>query len=165
MRRPFPLLRLFAVIAMLPAVACLRAAPAATGPPRAGAIDPAAGKVAGCRVEPHTQCKDADLAGANFAQGALRNAEFHDADLSGADLREADLRYADLSSADLSSADLSGADLQWADLSSAKLDHANLFDADLTKATVDGASFVGTFTCGTTTPAGTKDDQDCPQDA
>ena len=88
----------------------------------------------GCAIEPGTQCRDADLSGAN-----LQRADLHNADLSGANLAGARLIPAGLYSANLASAKLTGADLTDADLLGAKLQGADLVRADLTGGNLGGA--------------------------
>ena len=103
--------------------------------------------VAGCVIEPGTQCPNVDLSGA----------ELEDAELSGADLSGATLERTNLSGADLSAANLSGAQIVDADLSD-----ADLTDANLAEATITGTNLAGATLCGTTRTDGTTDDTSCP---
>lgn len=84
------------------------------------------------------------LAGINFNQSKLLNANFLGADLSNAnfgrsDLSRASLRNARLAKAYFHYANLEGADLRGADLSSACLSSANLREANLCGADLTGA--------------------------
>ena len=78
--------------------------------------------VAGCKIEPNTQCAKAKLVRAN-----LKGAK-----LTGANLSGADLDSADLSNADLSNANLQGANLLGANITGAKWTGANLSGATWT---------------------------------
>jgi secreted effector protein PipB2 len=75
--------------------------------------------IAGCRIEPNTQCANAKLTRAN-----LRGAKLAGANLAGADLSEADLTGADLANADLRGAHLAGAVVDGANLTGADLSGA-----------------------------------------
>ena len=103
--------------------------------------------VAGCVIEPGTQCPNVDLT----------DAELEDAELSGADLSGATLERTNLSGADLSAANLSSAQIVDADLSEADLTQANLTDATITGTNLSDATL-----CGTTRTDGTTDDTGCP---
>jgi uncharacterized protein YjbI with pentapeptide repeats len=107
--------------------------------------------IAGCKIEPSTNCAGSNLSGQ---------------DLQGANLSEANLSNANLSGANLSKANLSGANLTSANLSRATLDGSNLTSANLTKTDLRGASLTNdlltnAIRCGTIRTDGTIDDTGC----
>ena len=92
--------------------------------------------VAGCRVEPNSNCRGANLAGADL----------HAANLSGADLQGANLEGTNLDGANLTNANLNGA----------KVWYTNLQGADLTGATTVRAEFANANLINATCPDGSK---------
>ncbi len=72
------------------------------------------------------------LAGVNFGQIDLSNANFMGANLVGANLQDANLAGANLTGANLTDANLSGANLASANLTGANLTGANLQSTNLT---------------------------------
>jgi uncharacterized protein YjbI with pentapeptide repeats len=88
----------------------------------------------GCRIAPHSQCRNVDLTGAPLREAELIRANLQGADLMRADLRGADLQGANLMQAGLFQADLSGANLQGAILVGAQLKWAKLMEANLSGA-------------------------------
>ncbi len=88
-----------------------------------GAASAQSQTIAGCKIEPNTQCAKAKLLRAD-----LRGAKLTGANLAGADLDSADLTNADLSNADLQGASLLGAKLNGTKLTGAKLSGATWTD-------------------------------------
>lgn len=124
---------------------------------------PAVRKVGDCQIEPGSDCRADDLAGAH-----LHRADLHGANLSLADVKNANLSVANLRKVDFKRANLAGADLRYAHLNGANLTDANLANADLTYAslkgaTVTNASFTGATLCGTIRTDGTIDNTGCPK--
>lgn len=125
-----------------------------------GAFGAAAGPeavkiVAGCRIEPDTQCPRADLRNADLTEAVLMRANLRGAQLDGADLRGADLTSGNLSQASLRGADLSGAilrgvDFNRSDLSGTILQGANLALSNLQAARLDGTMLEGANLLGAT---------------
>gem|GEM_PF-5473125 len=110
----------------------------ATSQPAPEVDDDAATVIAGCRIEPDSQCPNADLRGAD-----LRNQDLTRMNLSGANLAGADLRHAKLDLANLQQAQLNGADL-----TRASLQQANLRGADLSGAKLVAIQAWGLFAQG-----------------
>lgn len=98
---------------------------------------------------------DARLAGVNFEEADLTQANLNFADLTGANLQRAKLNRAYLQAADLSRANLTGATLDWARVEDATLTKADLRDASLKGALLllarlgdtrfDGATLTGAW--------------------
>lgn len=153
-----------ALVVVMTLAACFGPPPeTAVGPPSSAPVVPAKSKAGNCMIEPHTHCQDLTLGALNFAEGSLRNADFHASDLTGSDFRGADLRYADLSDADLRGANLEGALLQSANLAGADFTEANLAGANLKGAILDDETrFSRSYRCATVTPDEQIDDTGCP---
>ena len=104
-------------------------------------------------LEDNTQCKRADLSGANLNGVDLRNVNLSwgnlseinlcGAKLSKTNLYNANLIRSNLVGIDLFEADLRGADLIGADLSGAELGHANLNEADIRGANLENVNLRG----------------------
>ena len=110
-----------------------------------------------CEIKPGSDCKNADLMGANLVDADLRGASLRganlvDANLQGARLRgaylvDANLVDANLEQADLQGAKLSGANFSGANLAGANFRATNLFNAHFAGADLADADFSGAQSC------------------
>ena len=78
--------------------------------------------VNGCKIEPATDCRGADLVGVDLSKSQLSAADFTDAELRGANLRGANLNWANLSNADLRGSNMRESILSGAILRGARYD-------------------------------------------
>ena len=117
----------------------------------------------GCRIEPETECRGANLAGAFLLKANLARSDLREVNLEGADLREVNLRKVDLTGSTVTKADVTGGRLQKSDLDKADFRESNLTNATLKGASAEGTNFAGTLRCRTTRTNGTVDNSGCAE--
>lgn len=115
----------------------------------------------GCKIEPETVCRNANLESAYLFKANLARADLRHVNLEAADLREANLRKTDLTGALITRADLTGARLQKSDLDGANFGDSNLTKTTLKSASAEGTTFANALLCNTVRTDGTVDNSGC----
>ncbi|MEX1047382.1 MAG: pentapeptide repeat-containing protein [Actinomycetota bacterium] len=142
--------------------------PTVAPPPTTTSLSPSASPspagpivIDGCKIEPETVCRNANLESAYLFKANLARADLRNVNLEGADLREANLRKTDLTGALITRADLTAARLQKSDLDDADFSESNLTKTTLKGASAEGTSFANSLLCNTVRTNGTVDNSGC----